>query len=392
MAVNVQKRGNKFQLRVTHPLLPKAFFATFADEASAHSYGAGLQAMLDRGVVPAELLQEEEKRAGMLVTKMLDAYITTASPSPAPTDMDTLRLLKKELDRTLRTSDITTRWVDAWVKHMKVGMHLAPSTLRKRVESLARAMDWYIRMHTKDGEQAMPNPLRNLPRGYSAYAPGEVEELQAKDGTKQAKIDRERNRRLAPEEEERIRAALNGVKREDRERALASDPAFILLFDLIVDTGLRLSEALRLRVEQYDSKRVLLNVEGSKGHRGKMKPRVVPLTPGLHGKLQEWCKERTDPTGLIFPFWKPDTEPLSIASHGVAKRFKALFDYAKVPDCTEHDLRHEATCRWITMRTKSGAWMWGEAEICKIMGWSNNKMLMRYLSLRGEDFSNRMMT
>jgi len=51
MGVVVQKRGSKYQLRVKHALLPKAFFATFADEASARSYGQGLENMLDRGVV-----------------------------------------------------------------------------------------------------------------------------------------------------------------------------------------------------------------------------------------------------------------------------------------------------------------------------------------------------
>ena len=40
----------------------------------------------------------------------------------------------------------------------------------------------------------------------------------------------------------------NVRKRADRERALQHDPAFALLFDLIVDTGLRLFEAYRLRV------------------------------------------------------------------------------------------------------------------------------------------------
>jgi hypothetical protein len=39
-----------------------------------------------------------------------------------------------------------------------------------------------------------------------------------------------------------------------------------------------------------------------------------------------------------------------------------------MPDFTEHDLRHEATCRWATMRNKADSgWMWSELEICKIM-------------------------
>lgn len=385
MAMNIQQRSGKYQLRVTHKLLPKPFFATFDAEGDARSYGTGLTQMLDRGVVPVELLNEEVKRSGPKVFKMLEQYETDSTPAPAPSDLSTLRLLKAELGDKLRTTDITTRWTDDWIRKMKVEQHLAPSTIRKRVESLARALEWHIRMTTKEGEQPVACPLRNLPRGYSNYTPTEAAALKERD--LEAKQDQERNRRLSAEEEQRIREVLAGAKRPDKERAWTVDPAFALLFDLILNTGLRLSEAYRLTVDQYDQKKALLHVNGSKGHRGKAKPRLVPLTPELNQQLTVWCEGKQ---GMVFPFWDEDNEPMANASNRLSKRFKSLFDYALVPDCTEHDLRHEATCRWITMRTKSGNWMWGEAEICKIMGWSNNKMLMRYLSLRGEDFSNRM--
>lgn len=162
----------------------------------------------------------------------------------------------------------------------------------------------------------------------------------------------------------------------------------MLLFDLIVNTGLRLSEAFRLRVDQYDAQRGVINVEGTKGERGRIKPRVVPLVPALRPVLADWCKARV---GLIFPFWNGDPEETKRASARLTHRFKVLFDYAQVPDCTEHDLRHEATCRWVTMRDKAGRWMWSEVEVCKIMGWTDTKMFLRYASLRGEDLADRML-
>ena len=164
------------------------------------------------------------------------------------------------------------------------------------------------------------------------------------------------------------------------------DAAFVLLFDLIINTGLRLSEALKLRVDQYDGQRGLLKVEGSKGERGRIKPRTVPLVPALRPVLADWCKGRV---GLVFPFWSGDPEELKRASARISHRYKVLFDYAQVPDCTEHDMRHEATCRWVTMRDKAGRWMWSETEICKFMGWTDTKMFLRYASLRGEDFADR---
>lgn len=65
MAVNVQIRANgRAQLRVTHKLLPRPFFFTFDTEPEARGYGDQLQALLDRGVVPAELLAPEAKAQG----------------------------------------------------------------------------------------------------------------------------------------------------------------------------------------------------------------------------------------------------------------------------------------------------------------------------------------
>ena len=52
----VTQRGNGFQLRVTHKLLPKPFYGTFDDEVSARNYGEQLERMLRSGVVPQELL------------------------------------------------------------------------------------------------------------------------------------------------------------------------------------------------------------------------------------------------------------------------------------------------------------------------------------------------
>jgi integrase len=105
---------------------------------------------------------------------------------------------------------------------------------------------------------------------------------------------------LEPGEEERILAALAGAKRPDRERALDADPAFTMQFRLIVATGLRLREAYRLRVDQVDVTRRLIHVEGSKGHRGVIKPRMVPMTSELMELLRPWCQGSA---GLLFPFW-----------------------------------------------------------------------------------------
>ena len=61
MSMNMQQRGEKFQLRVRHSLPPKAFFFSLASRDETRSYGTQLEAVLARGVVPQELLAPPPK-------------------------------------------------------------------------------------------------------------------------------------------------------------------------------------------------------------------------------------------------------------------------------------------------------------------------------------------
>ena len=385
MAVNVQARGNRHQLRVTHGLLPRAFFATFDTEREARDYGDQLQAMLDRGVVPQELVAPAPKGDDPLLIEVIRAYVK-AAPVTASDDALVGHMLP-ELVGT-RISTITYLWVDRYVKDLKLkrSKPIAPSTIRKRIGVLGRVLDWHWRRVTPQGKLPPANPLRLLPRGYSLYSQGEANELAKSD--KVAKRDQVRNRRLEPGEEERILAALAGAKRPDRERALDADPAFAMLFRLIVATGMRLREAYRLRADQVDLTRRLIHVDGSKGHRGVIKPRLVPMTSEFTESLRIWCEGRV---GLMFPFWNGSEDDLKKATARLSSRFRVLFDYAEVPNMTEHDLRHEATCRWVLMRRPGGGWVFSDVEICRIMGWSSTDMMLTYASLRGEDLAARLL-
>lgn len=378
MAMNVQQRGARFQLRVKHSLLPKPFFFTFDSHDEAQSYGEQLMALLARGVVPADLLAPPERKADdPLVIEVIRTY--SKSAHVAASDGEVLDVLVQETPG-LRVSGITFAWCDDYVRRLKRVRNLAPGTIRKRVGSLARVIDWHIRQTTEPGAQPKANALRLLPRGYSIYTPEDV----AVGVT--PKRDVVRNRRLSPDEYQRIVQALAGEKRPDRERALQHDSAFSLMFDLIVDTGVRLFEAYRLRVDSIDFVQGIINVDGSKGHHGNVKPRVVPLKPALREKLRAWCDGRI---GLVFPFWDGSPETRGKASGRLTARFATLFDYAGVPDFREHDLRHEATCRWVELRN-AGGWVFSEIEVCRIMGWSDTRMMLRYASLRGSDLASRL--
>lgn len=379
MATSIQPRSGKFQLRVTHKLLPKPFFFTFKEQVEAENYRDQLSLLLSNGVVPEELLSQETKTVDPTLTSIILDYQRKASITDS--DSELLKVVCNEVV-AIRFSGLTFNWVEDYVRFLKgPSKNLAPGSIRKRIGALARVMDWYIKTTTPNGAVARANPLRMMPRGYSAYSRADAKKSEVK-------VDVSRNRRLSEEELARILDALSGKKREDRERPFTNDKAFSLLFNLIVDTGLRLFEAYRLTAKSFDFKNNIINVEGSKGHRGLIKPRFVPIKKELRAPLKKWCESRV---GLIFPYWDGDLEIKAkrAATNKLSKRFTGLFEYAQVEDFTEHDLRHEAACRWFELRNDRG-WIFSEIEVCKIMGWTDTRMAIRYASLRGQDLSKRL--
>ena len=380
MAASIQERKGKHQLRVTHKLLPRPFFFTFDERGTAETYRDQLQALLAKGIVPEALLTKPRTADDPMVTVVIEEYQRDTSVTDSDTDL--FKVMKPELIG-VRVSGITFTWCEEYVRGFKSPkVHLAPGTIRKRVGALARVVDWHIKRTTKDGDTPRGNPLRMLTRGYSVYSKTDTAEVDAKH-------DVARDRRLAADESTRVDQALAGVKRPDKERPFITGPEDQLPFfyQLIVDTGLRLFEAYRLRVESVDLVRNVINVDGSKGHRGKIKPRVVPLKKHLREPLRQLCEGRA--AGQVFGFWDGTEEDRKRAQLRLTSRFKNLFAYAAVDDFTEHDLRHEAACRWFTLKDASG-WVFSELEICKMMGWSDTRMALRYLSLRGEDLSARL--
>lgn len=232
-----QRRGDKWQLRVKHPLLPKPFFHSFSSEEDARNYGTQLEALLAAGVVPAELLERKVVRDEPMLAAIIAQYLRLGSP--APSDITLLTILHREVGN-VRVLHITIQWVEQYVHNLKVQQNHAPGTIRKRVESLARVLDWHFRRITPRGEHPPANPFRLMPRGYSLYSQRD-KDLLAKSGKGEVRHDVARNRRLAANELQAILAALGGEKRPYRERALMVEPDFQLLFQLIVNTGLRLS-------------------------------------------------------------------------------------------------------------------------------------------------------
>lgn len=400
MASIQETKNGKFQVRIKNKVLPKPLFFTFDSRDEAVAYADNATAMLKQGIVPQVLLdlsvdkQQAVDASSPLLVQVVRSYVDAAPV--AESDAKLLYIMLPELVG-LRVVDVTVKWVEGYVLGLKTGRenmpcalgrkakNLAPGSIRKRVESLARVLDWHWRRETPAGGAAPPNPLRSMPRGYSVYTAAEAK-VAEKKGLK-AKKDVQRDRRLLPAEEVRVTRVLQGERLDGMAAALAPDAEMLMLFRLILSTGMRLQEAYMLRVDQVDFGRGLIAVEGSKGHRGAAKPRSVPMLPALAAQLRAWCDGRT---GRLFAFWDGTPEGRPRTSVLLTTRFIKLFERAGVPDCTEHDLRHSACCAWFELRAPDGRWVFSDVEICKIMGWSNYAMILRYASLRGEDLVARL--
>jgi len=219
----------------------------FETEDLARAWAADVDKLLHAGIVPTQLAEAPKKtHKSTLLGPVIRAYLQRDQHSSS--DEEVLGRLFDELGH-VKLDDITFAWCEKWVKDLKTVSNLAPGTIRKRVGALSRVLDWHLR---SSATVQMANPLHLLPRGYSTYTKADTKVVVALKGT--PKVDEVRDRRLAPGETSRIRAALAGEKREDKERPLAlpDGPAMGVLFEVIVGTGFRLKEAYMLRLEDID--------------------------------------------------------------------------------------------------------------------------------------------
>lgn len=382
--MSVTERGGRFQLKIKSKLLPSPYYDTFATREEAETFGSQLKTLLKAGVIPEFLKSKQAPAADdPLMPEVIRGY--TKSAPVTDSDNALLDVLIGNVSG-FRVSAMTVPWVDNFIRSLKVNENNTPGTIRKKIGTLARVMHWHIRRTTPDHEKPRTNPFRNLPRGYSLYSKEDTDLL--KEG-KKAKVDQERERRLSGDEEAAFLRVLDGIpaKTDATKWRVDPRPDLKMFFQLIVDTGLRMSEAYSIRKDQIHFDRGFMVVNGSKGHRGKIKYRNVPLKPHIAEKLREYTKNKV---GLIFPWWDGSKEGKLIATRDLVQLFKRSAKHAGIQDITEHDLRHEACCRWFELRDKKGSWVFSDVEITKIMGWSNYAMILRYASIRGEDLASRL--
>lgn len=387
MARARQKPSGKWEIGLRHPSLPggRKYF-TFDTEAEANAYAEQWRLMKLANIdPPAELLKpatSSGKTLGYVVRQWANSGLA------APTQQSPLGSLMSEVG-DVKLADANYTWLSSYVQQLKVKNNLAPSSIRHRIQALGRAIDEYLRHNPN---VIMPNPVRLLPKGYSTYT--ELDQRLVESAGGESKVDVTRDRRLHPGEEEKIIKALSGFWPDDKYRALhlRGGNALLTTFIVIVYSGLRLREAYILKRSQVDLTNKVMRVQCSKQWRGKVAFRDVPIRPEVYKALTEYLSTRhLSPEANLFPFLEEEPDmTLKKVTQRLSDRFRSAFAYAGCPNLREHDLRHEATCRWLELRDTNGQWMFRLEEINRIMGWSaNSTMAQRYASFRGSDLAQR---
>ncbi|RQT53789.1 site-specific integrase [Burkholderia cepacia] len=376
-------------------LLPKPLSLTFGTEAEGDAYVARLEQLLDAGIVPEDVVLQ--RQVCVTVDEGIREYLRRVA-----VPVSDRHLLNSLITRLAGVSlmRVDYGWVEQWVTSMKRRDVLSPSTIRHYVGALARCLDWIVR---SGSPMLATNPLRLLPKRYATYTDDDAAAVGAQNLT--PKTDHHRDRRPSPSEEAEIRRILAGEKPHGKERAfdLPYGPALNFLFELAIESAMRMREMYTLAPSQVDVAGRTIGLDRTKN--GSKRP--VPLTSvaiASYGRYVDAVMSR-DPAmggfsfdhGYLFP-WVVEIESamraenlpllrskvLERVTSRLSGQFGRIFSAAGCRDLVFHDLRHEATSRLYERTTLT------DIQIAKITGHTDPKVLMRYANLRGSDLAARL--
>ena len=380
MATKRQRSSGAWEFVVKRKnLLPAPLYLSFENEAEGDAYVKRLEALLDKGIVPAEFKEARGEIA--TIADAIREYLA-AQPVP-PSDRLWLSVLFNRIGET-RLAVLNYAWAEAWVEKLKREQYLSPSTIRHHVGALARCFDWAER---RGVVALIPNPLRKLPRKFSIY--NDVDAAAARALGSEARIDMERDRRVLPYEETSIRAILAAETPEGRQRSLDLrwQGALECLFELAVESAMRLREMYTLSLDQLDLPHKTLFLDKTKNGDKRQVPltsvslKVLKLYFSHVKKHERKMLGFSFDSGRLFPWWDGREQSLRMTTSLLSRQFARIFEAAGCGDLRFHDLRHEATSRLFEKSKLS------DIEISRITGHKEPRVLRRYANLRGTDLA-----
>lgn len=364
-------------------LLDRPISQTFDNEAEGDAWAAKIEAMLDKGIVPHELTAKGAQYS--LLGEVISDYLQTREVSAS--DKSLLNIIYARIGTT-RVLAIDYKWVETWIESMKVQLNLAPGTIRHHVGALGRCFDW---AGNRNVSAFIMNPIRKLPKGYATYNLRDGTLAKAFDEGHEHQEDESRDRRLHQGEDEKIRGILHNEKPERRERPMRLEypEAMELMYDLALETAMRMSEIFTITLDQVNLEQSTIFLDRTKNGN----KRQVPLTSVAKRRIEEYLTIVNTASGsmagfafengCLFPFWNGDVSRLGRKkiSDRLSQRWGRVFENAGAEGLVFHDLRHEATSRFFERTTMS------DLKIMTITGHSSTRMLKRYANLRASELA-----
>jgi integrase/recombinase XerC len=265
------------------------------------------------------------------VTETFDRYLSYLKETDASTH--TLSGYRKDLQAFARwygetcgeelepekITSIDLREYQSWMRNVR---NLKPNTVNRRMKALKSWLSWCVK-------EGLAPRLPDFPRGVPEA-------------------------RGAPEALDR--AEVNRLLREVEKEGNARDAALVRL---MLSCGLRVSEAVSLRLEDVDigERRGVITVRSGKG--GKY--REVPVPPAARKALREWLAVRGKKhprSPWLFPGVADEKHLTPGAAWRVVKKYAWK---ARIPDLHPHTLRH--TCA--TNMLRAGANL---VEVASVLG------------------------
>lgn len=173
-----------------------------------------------------------------------------------------------------------------------------------------------------------------------------------------------RDRRLNTDEERRL---LSAVEQH-------SNPMLSWVVQIAIETGMRQSEILNLRVPDVDLRSRVVRLSDTKNDSA----RTVPLTASATATLTKAIANPLRPQGTDLVFFGEAGKDGVRRPYQFAKIWSDIKADLGIVDLHFHDLRHEAVSRLV----EGGL---SDQEVAAISGHKSMQMLRRYTHLRAED-------
>lgn len=173
-----------------------------------------------------------------------------------------------------------------------------------------------------------------------------------------------RDRRLTDEEERCLIEAVDGH----------SNPMLSWIVTLAIETGMRQSEILNLRLQDVDLESRVVRLSDTKNN----SPRIVPLVPAATVAITRAMANPVRPKGTDLVFFGEPGRDGKRRPYQFAKIWGEIKESLGIADLHFHDLRHEAVSRLV----EGGL---SDQEVAAISGHKSMQMLRRYTHLRAED-------